>query len=51
VCPDLFSGGVHGDDPTNVFKELLETVDEWVKIFDEDGRPLPEPKQRVLQVV
>ena len=46
VCPEFFGGGVHGDDPTEVFKELLEVVDEWVEIFEKDGRPLPEPKQR-----
>jgi len=40
----------HGDDPTEVFKELLEVVDEWVEIFEKDGRALPEPKRRVSQV-
>ena len=48
ICPELFSGGVHGADPTVVFKELLEVVDEWVAIFEKEGRPLPEPKD-VLQ--
>jgi predicted RNase H-like HicB family nuclease len=51
VCPDLFAGGVHGDDPMAVFTELLEVVDEWVKIFETDGRPWPEAKQRALQAV
>ncbi len=49
ICPELFSGGVHGDDPNDVFKELLEVVDEWVAIFDKDSRPLPEPKRGVLE--
>ncbi len=49
VCPEFFSGGVHGDDPALVFKELLEVVDEWVEIFEEDGKPLPEPKHSILQ--
>ena len=49
VCPELFAGGVHGDDPNKVFKELLEVVDEWVEIFKKDGRDLPEPKRGVLQ--
>ncbi len=49
VCPEFFKGGVHGDDPNKVFEELLEVVDEWVEIFEKDGRPLPEPKHAVLQ--
>ena len=49
MCPELFSGGVHGDDSLEVFKELLEVVDEWVEIFENDGKPLPEPKRAVLQ--
>ena len=44
VCPELFSAGVHGEDPEEVFKELLAVVDEWVEIFARDGRQLPEPK-------
>ena len=51
MCPEFFLGGVHGDDPVKVFKELLEVVDEWVAIFDEDGKPLPEPKNLVLEAV
>ncbi len=49
VCPELMYGGVHGDDPVEVFKELLEVVDEWVEIFKQDGKPLPEPKRAVLE--
>ena len=49
MCPELFYGGVHGDDATKVFEELCETVDEWVEIFKEDGKPLPEPKRAVLE--
>ena len=49
VCPEFFEGGVHGNDPNEVFKELLEVVDEWVEIFEKDGRALPEPKRQVLQ--
>ncbi len=49
TCPELFDGGVHGDDPINVFKELCEVVDEWVEIFKEDGKPLPEPKAILLE--
>lgn len=49
MCPELFFGGVHGDDSTEVFRELLEVVDEWVEIFEKDGRALPEPKRSALQ--
>jgi predicted RNase H-like HicB family nuclease len=51
MCPELFHGGVHGDDPIEVFKELCEAVDEWVEIFKEDGTPLPTPKNMVLEAV
>lgn len=44
MCPELAYGGVHGDDALKVFKELCEVADEWVKIFKEDGNPLPKPK-------
>ena len=49
VCPELFGGGVHGDDPQAVFKELLEVVREWVEIMEKDGKQLPEPKRTILQ--
>ena len=49
MCPELFAGGVHGEDSLEVFKELLEVVDEWTEIFEKEGRELPEPKHAVLQ--
>lgn len=49
ICPEFFDGGVHGEDPNEVFKELLEVVNEWVHIFEKDRRKLPEPKHAVLQ--
>lgn len=27
----------------------IEVIDEWVEIFEQDGKPLPEPKRAVLQ--
>ncbi|MDQ2747595.1 MAG: type II toxin-antitoxin system HicB family antitoxin [Acidobacteriota bacterium] len=51
MCPELMYGGVHGDDPIEVFKELLEAVDEWVEIFKEDGKPMPEPKRIKVETV
>lgn len=49
MCPELMYGGVHGDDPVEVFKELNEAVDEVIEIILSDGKPLPEPKDVVLQ--
>lgn len=49
MCPEFFDGGVHGDDPIKVFKELCEVVEEWVEIFERDGNPLPEPKSLLLK--
>ena len=28
-CPDLFIGGVHGEDPIKVAKQLQIVIDEW----------------------
>jgi|GEM_PF-4746689 len=30
-------------------RSYLKVIDEWVEIFDKDGKPLPEPKRVVLQ--
>ena len=51
ICPELFLGGVHGNDPKAVFDELLEVVDEWVEIYKADQTPLPEPKRTILEAV
>jgi predicted RNase H-like HicB family nuclease len=40
-CPDLFGGGVHGDDPLKVARELQKVIDEWEVIFESDARHLP----------
>jgi predicted HicB family RNase H-like nuclease len=42
-CPGLMYGGVHGDNELRVYKELCQEVDEWIRIFQEHGDPLPEP--------
>jgi predicted RNase H-like HicB family nuclease len=34
-------GGVHGEDEAKVYRELCEAADEWIKIYGEDGDPLP----------
>ena len=41
TCPGLMIGGVHGTDEAKVFKELCQVVEEWIKIHEEDGEPLP----------
>jgi predicted RNase H-like HicB family nuclease len=48
-CPDLFLGGVHGDDPEKVFKEIRELA-AWVfQTHLKDGKPLPAPSA-ILQL-
>jgi hypothetical protein len=34
-------GGVHGPEEANVFKELCQVVDEWIKIHEAEDEPLP----------
>lgn len=48
ICPEFFGGGVHGDDPEAVFRELLVVVDEWREIFEKDGKPFPEPRHSAI---
>jgi predicted RNase H-like HicB family nuclease len=40
-CPGLMLGGVHGLDELEVYRELSEVVEEWLKIYGEDDLPLP----------
>lgn len=42
TCPGLMIGGVHGNDEAGVYKELCQTVEEWIDIYEQDGAPLPE---------
>jgi len=35
-CPELFGGGVHGQDEAKVYAELCEAVEEWVELLDKD---------------
>jgi predicted HicB family RNase H-like nuclease len=42
TCPGLMLGGVHGDDEAKVYKQLCQVVEEWIRIHEEDGEPLPE---------
>jgi len=40
-CPDLFNGGVHGNDALKVAKELQQVIDEWEQLLETSKRPLP----------
>ena len=42
-CPGLMYGGCHGDNEQEVFAELCRLVDEIIAVYEEDGRPLPQP--------
>lgn len=42
-CPGLFYGGCHGADAKSVFAGLCEIVEETVRLYEEDNRPLPPP--------
>lgn len=34
---------MHGHDEAKVYKELCETVEEWIELIHKDGAPLPNP--------
>jgi hypothetical protein len=36
-------GGVHGSDERAVYAELCEAVEEWIRLHESEGWPLPEP--------
>ena len=43
-CPDLSTTGMcHGDDPLNVYAELIEIMGELVDSARHSGEPLPSP--------
>ena len=41
TCPGLMLGGIHGNNETQVYKELCQAVEEWIEIYQEDREPLP----------
>ena len=49
-CPDLITG-IHGDDPVRLYAELREVVEDVVRHFLQEGRPLPAPRTRPVQEV
>ena len=40
-CPGLFYGGCHDDDERRVFAKLCQLVEETIKLYQSEGRPLP----------
>jgi len=41
TCPGLMIGGVHGKNESQVYQQLCRVVNEWIKIQERDGDPLP----------
>ena len=39
--PGLFFGGVHGDDEVRVYADLVREIDEWIVLWEKEGKPLP----------
>jgi len=42
-CPGLMLGGVHGTDEQAVYAELCQVVNEWIELYESEGRRLPAP--------
>jgi predicted RNase H-like HicB family nuclease len=42
-CPGVIGPCCHGDDETEVYRELCQIVDEWIANMKRDGKPLPPP--------
>lgn len=42
-APGLIHGGCHGNEERAVFDELCRIVEEAIKLYHEDDRPLPPP--------
>ncbi|MDE0145696.1 MAG: hypothetical protein OXL95_07485 [Nitrospira sp.] len=49
-CPDLITG-IHGDNPVRLYSELCEVIEDVIRHFAADGRPLPIPRIRPMQEV
>jgi predicted RNase H-like HicB family nuclease len=41
--PGLLLGGCHGEDERDVFEQLCLIVEETIRLYHEDGKPLPPP--------
>ncbi len=42
-APGLILGGCHGLNEKEVFEELCEIVEEAIRLYEQDGKPLPPP--------
>ncbi len=42
-CPGLFYSGCHGDNEQAVFAELCQIVEETLRLYQSENRPLPPP--------
>lgn len=49
-CPDLITG-IHGDDPVEVYKDLVEVVQEAIDYYEQSGRELPIPRIKPMMDV
>lgn len=42
-CLELFYGGYHGNNEREVFDQLCQIIEETIKLYRQDGKPLPSP--------
>ena len=49
-CPDLITG-IHGNDPVQLYSELCEVVNDVIRQFESEKRPLPVPRTRPMQEI
>ena len=49
-CPDLITG-IHGDEPIQLYAELCGVVEDDIRHFESEERPLPTPRIRPMQEV
>lgn len=47
-CPDLITG-IHGDDPVRLYADLCEVVEDVIRHFRSEGKPLPVPAVRPMR--
>lgn len=40
-CPGIIGPCCHGEDEVEVYRQLCEIVEDWIKIAQRDGLPLP----------
>ena len=49
-CPDLITG-IHGDDSVKVYADLRDVIEDVIRHFETERRPLPTPHVRPMQEV